>query len=95
MRHGVPTTGTPDLPDSLYMRNLFHEFFWGPFADVDALIRAIQRLDVSDPMWDYDPFCVIYGASPLPADFVHGFRHVDESVEERIRAARRNLFPKP
>lgn len=89
MRHGIPTTGCPNQPQSLYMRNLYHEFFWGPFADEVAVIAAVCALDKADSYWDYDPFCIHYGADPLPKDFVFGFSFVDAAFRERVEAARK------
>lgn len=89
MKHGIQTTGTPDKPECLYMRNLYHEFFWGPFADESELTKAVLALDKADSYWDYDPFCIIYGANPLPTDFVFGFRFADDALKERVSAARK------
>lgn len=71
------------------MRNLYHEFFWGPFADEAELTKAVIALDKADSYWDYDPFCIIYGANPLPTDFVFGFRFADDALKERVGAARK------
>lgn len=89
MRHGIPTTAIPDRPACLYMRNLYHEFFWGPFEDEAALTAAVLRLDEIDPMWDYYPLCIVYGANPLPEDFVFGFPAASPDLYERVRAARK------
>ncbi len=88
MRHNIPTCGAPTRPECLYMRNLFHEFFWGPFEDEAALIKAVQTLDAADPYWDYDPFCIVYGANPLPQDFVFGFRFADAGLTQRVHNSR-------
>jgi len=88
MRHGVLTTTTPNRPDCLYMRSMYHEFFWGPFADEAQLTAAVLCLDDADPMWDYDPFCIHYGADPLPLDFVFGFRLAPDDMRTRLEAAR-------
>lgn len=88
MKHGIQTTSVPNQPQCLYMRNPYHEFFWGPFADEGELIKAVIALDKADPYWDYDPFCIIYGADPLPTDFVFGFRFADSALKERVYAAR-------
>ena len=88
MKHGIQTCREPKDPSSLYMRNLFHEFFWGPFKDEAEVIAAINTLDTADPYWDYDPFCIIYGADPLPKDFVSGFRSVESNIQKRIFAGR-------
>ena len=71
------------------MRNLYNEFFWGPFADEAELTKAVVALDKADSYWDYDPFCIIYGANPLPSDFVFGFRFADDALKERLDAARK------
>ena len=89
MRHGVQQTNTPDKPECLYMRNLYHEWFWGPFANEDELTKAVLLLDKADPYWDYDPFCIIYGADPLPTNFVSGFPFADDSMRERLSIARK------
>jgi len=70
------------------MRNLYHEWFWGPFKDEQALIDAIKILDKVDLYWDYDPFCIIYGSNPLPTDYVYGFKIVSNEVRERIESSR-------
>lgn len=71
------------------MRNMFHEYFWGPFADEAALTSAVLALDKADSYWDYDPFCIIYGADPLPKDFVFGFKFADDALRARLEAARK------
>jgi len=88
MRHGIQTVREPTDPKSLYMRNLYHEFFWGPFADEAALTAAVIALDKADPYWDYDPFCIIYGADPLPSDFVFGFKRASDELRARLEKAR-------
>ncbi len=70
------------------MRNRYHEFFWGPFDDEDAVVIALQALDKADPYWDYDPFCTIFGADPLPEDYVFGFKSVPKDMRERIEKRR-------
>lgn len=87
MRHNIPTCSKPKDPNALYMRNMYKEFFWGPFNDEKAVIDAIKILDTADPHWDYEPFCIIYGADPLPDDFVFGFPFVSKDMKERILAA--------
>lgn len=87
-KHNVPVCADPVDPESLYMRNLYHEFFWGPFKDEQAVIDAVKVLDKADEYWDYDPFCVIHGASPLPDNYVTGFGFVDDCVKDRIMDAR-------
>lgn len=88
MRHGIPTCVDPDKPECLYMRNLFHEWFWGPFKDEKELVDALNVLDKADPYWDYDPFCIIYGMNRLPKDYVFGFKCAPDEMKERIYAAR-------
>ena len=88
MKHGIPTTTKPHLPDKLYMRCMFHEFFFGPFDDEQAVAAACRQLDKADSFWDYDSFCVHYGANPLPDDFVRGFKFVDPEVRARIEVER-------
>ena len=70
------------------MRLMYREFFFGPFGTEDELTAAILSLDEWDAMWDYDCFCIIHGANPLPADFVYGFPFVDHGVRDRIEAKR-------
>ena len=74
------------------MRNLYHEFFWGPFADEAELTKAVIALDKADPQWDYYPFCIVYGANPLPYDFAFGFRSADAALRKRVNDARGPLF---
>ena len=88
-RYGVPTCRLPDNPQAIYMRNLYHTFFWGPFENEQACAEAIAKLDKADQMWDYDPFCLIYGASPLPDDFVFGFKSLPDDVQKRLRERER------
>jgi len=91
MKHGIKTCSDPTDPKSIYMRNFGHTFFWGPFKDEQEVIEAIKTLDEADPCWDYDPFCVIYGADPLPEDFTFGFPFVDGDMISRIRDSRINI----
>ena len=60
-----------------------------------AVIVAINTLDKVDPMWDYDPFCIIYGRDPLPKDFVGGFQDIEKDMKDRIFAARINKSLSP
>jgi hypothetical protein len=84
MKHGIPTTTEPNRPECLYMRNMFHEFFWGPFETEDELEAAVAKLDVADPYWDYEAFCIIHGANPLPKDFVFGFLPARHAFVSRV-----------
>lgn len=70
------------------MRAMYCTFFYGPFQDEASLIEAIKKLDDSDPYWDYDLFCIHYGKSPLPSDYINGFNFVDNDMRNRIEAAR-------
>ena len=88
MKHGVPTCTHPVDPSAIYMRNFFYEWFWGPFRDEAEVIAALRKLDAADSYWDYEPFCMIYGADPLPEDYVYGFRSVPDEIRRRIEAAR-------
>jgi hypothetical protein len=95
-RCGVPTCPNPDDSSKIYMRNMYHEFFWGPFSDEEEVSQAIAKLDKADDMWDYDPFCMIYGASQLPQDFVNGFQSVPQEMRDRIESKRvKRSFWKP
>lgn len=94
MKHGVITCHDPKDSAAIYMRNLFHTFFWGPFHSEQEVVDAIAKLDKADSYWDYEPFCMIYGADPLPKDFVAGFPFVPDEIRERImQAARPNGKP--
>lgn len=88
LRPAIPTTTTPDDPSSLYLRLMYHTFFYGPFKSEEDVLAAVKALDEWDDMWDYDCFCIVHGANPLPSDFVFGFPFVDDSVRERIEAGR-------
>lgn len=79
MNPPVPTTRTPNDPSCFYMRILYRTFFFGPFKDRAELVAGIKALDAYDPMWDYDPACIIRGANPLPKDFVFGFPFVEDA----------------
>lgn len=89
MRYGIPTCADPVDPYAIYLRNMYHEFFWGPFADEAEVVRALRTLDAAEPMWDYDPFCMVFGANPLPSDYVNGFRSVSQEIRKRVEAGRR------
>jgi len=94
VKYGIPTCSEPTDPKSMYMRNLYHSYFWGPFKNELEVINAINILDKADPYWDYDPFCIIFGADPLPhGDFTFGFKFVDDVVTKRIHAARLRKQP--
>ena len=84
MRYGVQTCSEPTDVKAIYMRNAFHEFFWGPFASEDECSDAISKLDMADSYWDYDPFCMIFGADPLPKDYAFGFPSVPQEMRARI-----------
>lgn len=86
MKHGIPTCSQPDEPTKLYMRVMYREWFYGPFYDEAAVIAAVQHLDKAD--WDYDCFCVVSGANPLPKDYVLGFPFVPGDMRDRIEKAR-------
>ena len=86
--YGIPTTTTPDDPKMIYMRNMYHEFFWGGFKNEQEVIDAIKKLDKIDPYWDYDPFCLVYGKSPLPDDFVFGFPDIPDDMKNKIKSQR-------
>ena len=88
MRSGVPTCAHPVDPQALYVRCMFHSFFYGPFADDAAVIAALRTLDDADPYWDYDSFAIHYGADPLPADYVGGFRFVTPEQRAAIEKGR-------
>ena len=93
-RPQLPTVRDPTLPDKLYFRLMYREFFWGPFDDEAAVASAMRQLDGWDPTWDYDLFCVIYGADPLPTDYVFGFRSVPREQKDLIEKLRREGDPK-
>lgn len=82
------TTRKPDQEGKLYMRIMFREFFFGPFADLAAVGNAMSELDAKDDCWDYDGVCVIYGKNPLPEDFVYGFDFVTKKEREKIELIR-------
>lgn len=88
MKDGIPTCRHPTDPTSMYMRNLYHTFFYGPFQTEAELTAAINQLDRTVVYWDYDPFCLIYGAAPLPTDYVFGFQSVPTEMRARIEAQR-------
>lgn len=89
MRNGVQTCSKPIEPTSLYMRCMYHEFFYGPFKTEYECANAIATLDKEDPYWDYDCFCIHYGANPLPKDFVLGFTFVTDEERKRIETKAR------
>lgn len=83
MKHGIPICRDPVDAESFYMRNLFHEYFYGPFPNEQSVIDAIKHLDSVDSYWDYDPATIIRGILPLPKDYVFGFPH-DREIQKRI-----------
>jgi hypothetical protein len=87
MKPSVPTCQHPDQPDRIYMRLMYHTFFFGPFKDEAEVIAAVKELNKQDSMWDYDCYCVIYGMNPLPKDYVFGFPSVPSEMRRRIDAA--------
>lgn len=89
LRDGVAVCSYPNAPNSLYMRCMYHEFFYGPFKDEHAVSEAIAQLDKADPYWDYDCFCIHYGANPLPDDFVNGFHFVTSEQRNAIESEAR------
>ena len=89
MKFGIQTCENPTDPEQLYVRCMFHTFFYGPFKDEEAVVQALKTLDKADEYWDYDCFCIVYGANPLPKDYVGGFPFVDHEMRERIEKARR------
>lgn len=84
MRHNVPTTLYPTEVDKLYMRCGYHIFFYGPFADEDAVIRAIVTLDRADPYRDDHGRAILHGSDTLPQDMAFGHRFVDRETFLRI-----------
>ena len=86
-RDGLPATSDPDDPTALYVRLMYHEWFFGPFKDEAAVTAAINQLDRTAVWWDYDCWTLHYGANPLPKDFVHGFGY-EKEMRERIEAQR-------
>jgi hypothetical protein len=89
MRHNIPTTPSPDQPSKLYMRCMYHTFFYGPFDDEEAVIRAIVTLGRADPYWDDDGRAILWGSNPLPKDMAFGHRFVGEDMLDRILNAAR------
>ena len=85
----IPTTQTPTESNKFYFRIAFRVFFFGPFNTEEEVSMAMSKLDVYDPMWDYDSYCIIYGKSPLPIDFVFGFPFVDSETRDRIENGRK------
>lgn len=84
MKHQIPKCKHPDNPSKLYMQNMFCNWFWGPFDSEEHITEAINILDESDPYWCYDPFCILYGADPLPSDYTYGLQPIPLTMRERI-----------
>lgn len=95
MRDGLPTCAHPTDPSAIYFRNLYREFFYGPFADEASVTAAINHLDKTVEWWDYDPFCMVHGADPLPKDYVFGFPSVDPELRKRVEAQRLPFDQRP
>ena len=58
---GEPTVRWPTDPNAYYIRCMYHEFFWGPYASLEEVTEATKRLFMRDPYWNYDPPCVYRG----------------------------------
>jgi hypothetical protein len=89
-RHGIDVCTDPDNPDAFYMRTMYCEWFFGPFATLDDVLTAMDKLDAADPYWDYDPCTVHRGANPLPDDYVFGFPELTSEEATRVRANRQS-----
>ncbi len=85
----LPTCKDPTDPQSLYFRVMYRTFFYGPFPNLDAVIAAVKSLDKWDEYWDYDCFAVMYGADPLPDDYVGGFRHITHEERKFLESQRK------
>ncbi len=87
-RYGVPTVSSPSDPKALYVRCMYHTFWWGPFAGEAEVADALKKLDTAEPMWDYDCFAIHYGVANLK-DAVNDPVYVSHAARERIEELRR------
>lgn len=90
MTMAVPKCRDAKDANSLYFRCMFHEFFYGPFADEAAVSGAIAELDAAHPMWDYDCFAIHYG-NPDAKDYVNDFKFIPHEMREHIEMRRHKL----
>lgn len=67
---------------------MYHEFFYGPFADEAAIVAALKTLDQADPYWDYDCFAIHYG-NPNARDYGKDLRYVSTDQRQKIETARK------
>lgn len=91
MRNGVQTTRDANDPGALYIYCMYHEFWYGPFADESAVVAALRQLDEAEPMWDYDCFSIHYGVANMK-DAMRDPVYVTRTVRDRILVARRAVI---
>lgn len=85
----IPKVNHPTDPSKIYIRCMYHEFFYGPFDDEVATREFVDWMDENEPYWDYDCYCIIFGADPLPKDYVFGFQSVPSEMRDRIEQNKR------
>lgn len=88
LRHGVQVCKHPTKPNMLYIRVMYHEWFWGPFKTEQDVLDAMIKLDEKDPYWDYDCFSIHYGADPLPDNYVTGFNFLSQESIDKLEKER-------
>jgi len=56
----MKTTTEAINPDKMYLRLMYHEFFW-EFDTVKEIKTFVKYMDEKDAMWDYDCFGIHKG----------------------------------
>lgn len=89
IKNGVATCIQPNDPIALYVLPMYHEYFYGPFADEAALVSGLKKLDTAAPYWDYDCFAITKG-DPTVTDYSK-LPYVTGPDRARIEAARSHV----
>lgn len=93
MKNGVATTSQASDPKLLYVRCMYHTFWYGPFASEDDVAAALRTLDAADEYWDYDCFAIHYGVADMK-DAINDPVYVTQEAREKIESARKCITPK-
>jgi hypothetical protein len=56
----MKTTTKAIHKDKMYLRLLYHEFFW-EFDTIEEIKAFVRKMDEEEPMWDYDCFTIHKG----------------------------------
>ena len=88
MRFGVPVTNEASDEKALYVRCMYHEWYYGPFASEDDVVTALKTLDKEYPYWDYDPFAIHYGVEGMK-DALNDPVYITGEARKKIESLRR------